>query len=262
MTKSSETEEGTLNAAKDQQNQKTAGHFLVATGVVDQTPNALNYPMTQTTPGKTYDDYYQEEEFSQEMNQLDQYPLHQEHIVVDQDDTNDGLTTPDEMGDEYIMENGGDTWHEEAYINEAIYEEPQNVEDEEYIEDSQVNMVKDDSGSGLHTMSKRTSQKSFDQDTLKSEKFTDKDSEKDTEKESVEKKSEENSENQKEKQEPSETLDQIIMKQKGIGKSAADRWKSLRQTIDEKRSDSVSLEVEWKYLPCIFLTFVRVIAIR
>ena len=113
-------------------------------------------------------------------------------------------------------------------------------------------MVKDDSGSGLHTMSKTTSQKSFDQDTLKSEKFTDKDSEKDTEKESVEKKSEENSENQKEKQEPSETLDQIIMKQKGIGKSAADRWKSLRQTIDEKRSDSVSLELQWNYFPCVF----------
>ena len=44
---------------------------------------------------------------------------------------------------------------------------------------------------------------------------------------------------QNEKQEPTQTLEEIIVKQKGTGITAADRWKSLKKTIDEKRTDTV-----------------------
>ena len=114
----------TSNATPEQQNKNTAGHFLAATGVVEPT-NALNYD-TQTTPGKNYDDYYQDE-FFQDENHLDQYPPRQD--TIDQDDTNDGLTTPDEMVDEYVKEDGDTTiWHEEGA------EFVDNIEDDNYFE--------------------------------------------------------------------------------------------------------------------------------
>ena len=164
----------------------------------------------------------------QDENHLDQYPPRQD--TIDQDDTNDGLTTPDEMVDEYVKEDGDTTiWHEEGA------EFVDNIEDDNYFESSQVNEVKEDSGSGLHTIDKRSveSRKSSEHDTDHAEK--------DIEKTSLDKDSKENSKSQNEKQEPTQTLEEIIDKQKaGTGISAADRWKSLKKTIDEKRTDSVS----------------------
>ena len=230
-TKSSDTEEGTLNDTPDQQNNKPAGHFLASTGVVEPN-NAFTFG-TQTTPGKNYDDYYQEQ-FSQDMNHLDQYPSRQDHIMVDQDDTNDGLTTPDEMADEYIKEDGDTTlWNEEGT------EFNENVEDDNYFEGSQINEVKDDSGSGLHNTidtKLEESQHSFDQDTD----YPERDVEKISIKSKTSKNSKDNSTSQNEKEEPSQTLEEIMVKQKVAGISAKDRWKSLKKTIDENRTDAVS----------------------
>ena len=52
--------------------------------------------------------------------------------------------------------------------------------------------------------------------------------------------SEENKTSPDENLEQKETLEEIIVKQKGTGISAANRWKNLRQTIGEKRADLVS----------------------
>ena len=225
-TKSSETEEGTLNATQDKQKQTTAGHFLVTTGVVEPT-NAINYN-TQTTPGKNYNDYNidQQQQFFQEQELcLDQYPTNKLHEQGD--DTNDGLTTPDEMGDEYAIE---EEWHDEEDLQ---YVNPLNNED--YIETYQEDEVKDDSGSGLHTINAKQeeSQKSVEHDASESAK--------DVEKISLEKKDseEKSATSENEMKEPSETLEEIIDKQKqnkGKGISAAARWKNLKQTINEKQN--------------------------
>ena len=114
-------------------------------------------------------------------------------------------------------------------------EEDEHVEnlEESKLESSQVNEVKEDSGSGLHNIDKKPegSRKSSDHDTDHAQQ--------DVDKISLDKNSKENSMSQNEKQEPSQTLEEIIVKQKGTGISAADRWKSLKKTIDEKRTDPV-----------------------
>ena len=188
---SSETEEGTL---QDKQKEKSAGHFLAATGVVGSI-NAFKF-QTQTTPGKIINNYYQEQPFSQVKNHLDQYPPNQENINGYQDDTNDGLTTPDEMGDEDALDHGE---HDEWYNEDDM----ENIDD--YFQNDDDQKVNGGSVSGLHSIKSRleNSQKSLENGTCRSEK--------DIEHITPSNESEETQKRSDEKQEPSETLEEIIV---------------------------------------------------